>query len=183
MVVVICSLPLRMIQPSHVRGSRQECDLPLRFILPNAGGSSDASPVPNLPIVGSTVIAHKQAEQHYSERFPDSQSRHSESRQVHSANAVAATLIVLDGEIVCLDRKGRPEFRDLLFRRGDPCFFAFDLLAVDGKDWRREQLLDRKHELRRLLAPLPVDSRLRYVDHVDRHGTALCDLNDKLAER
>ena len=33
-------------------------------------------------------------------------------------------LIVLDGEIVCLDRKGKPQFRDLLFRRGDPCASA-----------------------------------------------------------
>ena len=41
---------------------------------------------------------------------------------------------VLDGEIVCLDRRGRPQFRDLLFHRGEPCFFAFDLLMSDGKD-------------------------------------------------
>jgi bifunctional non-homologous end joining protein LigD len=31
---------------------------------------------------------------------------------------------VVDGEIVSLDRKGRPRFNDLLFRRGQPCFFA-----------------------------------------------------------
>src|SRR6266851_8193936 len=35
---------------------------------------------------------------------------------------------VLDGEIVCLDKRGRPQFRDLLFHRGEPCFYAFDLL-------------------------------------------------------
>jgi bifunctional non-homologous end joining protein LigD len=29
---------------------------------------------------------------------------------------------VLDGEIVCVDSSGRPQFTDLL--RGDPCFFA-----------------------------------------------------------
>jgi bifunctional non-homologous end joining protein LigD len=40
---------------------------------------------------------------------------------------------VLDGEIVCLDKRGKPQFRDLLFRRGEPCFFAFDLLMSDGK--------------------------------------------------
>src|SRR4051812_2731241 len=33
---------------------------------------------------------------------------------------------VLDGEIVCLDKRGRPQFRDLLFHRTAPCFFAFD---------------------------------------------------------
>ena len=41
-------------------------------------------------------------------------------------------LTVLDGEIVCLDRKGRPQFTDLLFHRGDACFFAFDILICDG---------------------------------------------------
>ena len=43
---------------------------------------------------------------------------------------------VLDGEIVCLDGDGKPQFRDLLFRRGEPRFIAFDLLWVDGTDLR-----------------------------------------------
>src|SRR5262250_792343 len=70
------------------------------------------------------------------------------------AEQIAASLpnlkqAVLDGEIVCIDKKGRPQFRDLLFRRVTPCFFAFDLLTCNGKDWRRETLTDRKQELRR----------------------------------
>src|ERR1700733_8180649 len=35
---------------------------------------------------------------------------------------------VIDGEIVCVDKRGRPQFRDLLFHKGQPRFFAFDLL-------------------------------------------------------
>jgi len=40
------------------------------------------------------------------------------------ADSIAAGLqriqhAVLDGEIVCLDADGRPNFRDLLFRRGN----------------------------------------------------------------
>src|SRR5437899_12705537 len=59
---------------------------------------------------------------------------------------------VLDGEICSLDKRGRPQFKNLLFRRGNPpCFFTFDLLTY-GKDLRTERLLDRKQELRRLLA-------------------------------
>jgi len=30
---------------------------------------------------------------------------------------------VLDGEIVRVDEKGKPQFRDLMFHRGNPCFF------------------------------------------------------------
>jgi bifunctional non-homologous end joining protein LigD len=80
---------------------------------------------------------------------------------------------VLDGEIVCLDRKGRSRFNDLLFRRGDPCFFVFDLLFVNGQDLRTAQLSDRKHELRRLLGRPSVQSGLRYVDHIEGFGRQL----------
>jgi ATP dependent DNA ligase domain len=45
------------------------------------------------------------------------------------------TTAVIDGEICSLDKRGRPQFRDLLFHRGNyPCFLAFDLLMRDGKD-------------------------------------------------
>jgi bifunctional non-homologous end joining protein LigD len=41
---------------------------------------------------------------------------------------------VLDGEIVSLDRHGKTQFKDLLSRRGEPRFYAFDLLWCDGED-------------------------------------------------
>jgi ATP-dependent DNA ligase len=54
---------------------------------------------------------------------------------------------VLDGEIVCLDEDGRPQFRDLLFRRGQPRFMAFDLLFVNGEDLRHSRLVERKQRI------------------------------------
>jgi hypothetical protein len=42
----------------------------------------------------------------------------------------------------------------------------------DGKDCRRERILDRKQELRRLLNGAP-EARMQYVDHVDGSGIAL----------
>jgi len=86
---------------------------------------------------------------------------------------------VLDGEIVCLDKRGKPQFRDLLFHRGEPCYFAFDLLINDGKDLRTEKLTDRKQELRRLLSKVSA-SRMRYADHVEQYGTALFERVCKL---
>ena len=81
---------------------------------------------------------------------------------------------VIDGEICSLDRRGRPQFKNLMFHRGNPpCFFAFDLLTCDGKDLRTERLLDRKQELRRLLAKTSPPFPLRYAEHVDGSGTAL----------
>ena len=97
------------------------------------------------------------------------------------AGSLHSTKAVLDGEIVCVDESGKPQFRDLLFHRGTPCFFAFDLLFGDGKDWRSERLIDRKQELRRLLKSLPAISPLKYADHVDAKGTELfqrvCELD------
>jgi len=78
----------------------------------------------------------------------------------------------LDELPVCLDKRGQPQFRDLLFHRGEPCIFAFDLLMSDGKDLRTEKLTDRKQKLRHLLSRVPA-SRMRYADHVAHHGTAL----------
>jgi bifunctional non-homologous end joining protein LigD len=84
------------------------------------------------------------------------------------------TRAVIDGEICSLDKHGRPQFKNLLFHRGNPpCFFAFDLLTCDGKDLRTERLLDRKQELRRLLAKTSPTSPLKYVDHVEGSGTSL----------
>ena len=86
---------------------------------------------------------------------------------------------VIDGEICSLDRRGRPQFKNLLFHRGNPpCFFAFDLLTY-GKDLRTERL-DRKQELRRLLARSP-DAPLKYTEYIDGCGVALfqrvCELD------
>jgi ATP-dependent DNA ligase len=40
---------------------------------------------------------------------------------------------VLDGEIACLDESGRPTFRDLILRKRQCIFIAFDLLYLNGK--------------------------------------------------
>jgi ATP-dependent DNA ligase len=69
-----------------------------------------------------------------------------------------------------------------MFHRGNPPgFFAFDLLTCNGKDLRTERLLDRKQELRRLLAKVSPPFPWRYAEHVDGSGTALfqriCELD------
>lgn len=81
---------------------------------------------------------------------------------------------VVDGEIVSLNDEGKPEFRDLLFRRGEPRFVAFDLLFCDGQDLRYAPLTERKHKLRSIL-PTGSD-RLLYCDHVEGDGEALYQL-------
>jgi bifunctional non-homologous end joining protein LigD len=91
---------------------------------------------------------------------------------------------VLDGELVVVDGRGRPQFQRLQQRfqlRRTPdrtraaaahpaCLFAFDLLRLDGQDLRPRPLVERKEMLRRLL---PRRGRLRYVQHVRGRGVAL----------
>ena len=72
---------------------------------------------------------------------------------------------VFDGEIACVDDAGRPLFRDLLFRRRQCVFIAFDLLYLNGKDLRTFPLIARKTALKKLLRRKR--SRILYRDHVD----------------
>jgi bifunctional non-homologous end joining protein LigD len=81
---------------------------------------------------------------------------------------------VLDGEIVCLDEDGCSQFNQLLFRRGTPRFYAFDLLQLGGQDLRNLPLIERKRALRRIV-PQGAASLL-YVDHVEGQGERLFEL-------
>lgn len=72
---------------------------------------------------------------------------------------------ILDGELVCLDADGRSQFMDLMRRRRrrDVCYYAFDLLWLNGIDLRQLPLLDRKAELRKLVHG---KRGILYADHL-----------------
>ena len=80
---------------------------------------------------------------------------------------------VLDGEIACLDSEGRSQFNELLYRRGDPYFYAFDILWLNGRDLRDLPLIKRKEILRDVVPPAP--SRVLYSDHVEEKGPQIFD--------
>src|SRR5919107_2067940 len=52
------------------------------------------------------------------------------------AEVLAGREAILDGEIVSLDKHGKPVLRDLVRRQGFIAFAAFDLLWLDGRDLR-----------------------------------------------
>ena len=84
--------------------------------------------------------------------------------------------VVLDGTLAVLDEQGRPKL-DLLQRARPALFFAFDLLALRGKDLRRLPLLERKEALRRLLK----DSvHIRYAAHIGEQGKLLFEAAARL---
>jgi bifunctional non-homologous end joining protein LigD len=79
--------------------------------------------------------------------------------------------VILDGEVVALNRQGKPVFRDLLRGQGFLAFAAFDLLWLDGTDMRQQSLLERKKALNELL---PEDTAPLYkILTLDEHGRAL----------
>lgn len=87
------------------------------------------------------------------------------------AGVLGAREVILDGEVVALDRKGKPVFRDLVRGRGFLAFAAFDLLWLDGDDLRQLPLSERK---RRLTGLLPADTGPLYkILSLEEHGRAL----------
>jgi bifunctional non-homologous end joining protein LigD len=52
---------------------------------------------------------------------------------------------------------------ELMRRRKDACYYAFDLLWLNGADLRQEALVDRKAELRKLVRGRP---GILYADHL-----------------
>jgi bifunctional non-homologous end joining protein LigD len=103
------------------------------------------------------------------------------------AEVLGTREVILDGEVVALDRKGKPVFRDLIKGQGFLAFAAFDLLWLDGDDLRGLPLIERK---RRLSELLPADTGPLYkILTLEEHGRALfsavrkMDLEGMVAKR
>jgi bifunctional non-homologous end joining protein LigD len=107
---------------------------------------------------------------------------------------VKAKTAILDGEVVALDADGRASFSLMQQRTGFRpggrkavanadvvvLYYAFDLLYLDGYDWRRVPLEERKKKLQSILES---GDALRYSDHYAAQGKALFEIaRDKKLE-
>jgi bifunctional non-homologous end joining protein LigD len=110
------------------------------------------------------------------------------------ARLIKAKTAILDGEVVALDEEGRASFSLMQQRTGfrpggrraaanadvPVLYYAFDLLYLDGFDWRRVPLEERKLKLQSVLATGPAAANvLRYSDHYEARGKALFDMARK----
>jgi len=100
---------------------------------------------------------------------------------------IKAKSAILDGEVVALDDEGRASFSLMQQRTGfrpggrraaanadvPVLYYAFDLLYLDGYDWRRVPLEERKRKLASLLM---AGNALRYSDHYETQGKALFEI-------
>lgn len=89
------------------------------------------------------------------------------------ADWAAGRSMVLDGEMVVTDAKGKTDFQSLqsyLRSHGDkhPTYIVFDLLALGGEDLRGQKLTERKATLEALLKDAP--QSLHYSRHVFGNG-------------
>lgn len=104
------------------------------------------------------------------------------SKRFAATVAAARSLpdVLIDGEVVALDKDGAPDFAALQAALADGCtedliFFAFDLLFAGGEDLRPLPLTDRKARLRELLAARPEQAAIliRHVEHFATGGDAV----------
>lgn len=83
--------------------------------------------------------------------------------------------LVLDGEVVVLDKKSRSDFQllqnSLHDKTNASLYFLFDLLYFDGFDLRHLPLIERKQLLKNILNTKP--AYLHYSEHIIRKGNAL----------
>ncbi len=78
--------------------------------------------------------------------------------------------VVLDGELVALDRRGVSRFQLLqnaLRTKATLRYYLFDLMFLDGKDLRTLPLIKRKE---RLKAIIPKDRLIAFSEHRAEHG-------------
>ena len=100
------------------------------------------------------------------------------------AKFIKAETAILDGEVVALDEEGKASFSLMQQRTGfrpggrravgnadvPVLYYAFDLLYLDGYDWRRVPLEQRKGKLAALLV---AGNAVRFSDHYAEKGKAL----------
>jgi bifunctional non-homologous end joining protein LigD len=103
------------------------------------------------------------------------------------AKLVQAKTAILDGEVVALDDEGKSSFSLMQQRTGfrpggrrvvgnadvPVLYYAFDLLYLNGHDWRRVPLQERKRKLASLVVTGDV---VRYSDHYEQNGKALFEM-------
>ena len=85
-----------------------------------------------------------------------------------------ATSALIDGEAAFVLPSGITDFKSLQEHIDSPHgsirYFVFDLLSLDGKDWRKKPLKERRAKLAELMAKKGISNFLVYADYVEGSG-------------
>ncbi len=81
---------------------------------------------------------------------------------------------MIDGEVAFVLPSGITDFKSLQEHIDTPHpairYFVFDLLNLEGKDWRKKTLIERRKRLARLMAERGISNYLVYGDYVEGSG-------------
>lgn len=123
-----------------------------------------------LAVGGGTARVFTRSGLDWSDKFADI---------VNAAASLDLPPALIDGEIVKLDGQGNPSFSALQAAlksdEGGFTLFAFDLLALAGRDLTRISNVERKQTLAALLADAPRSGAIHYAEHVLGAGEQLFD--------
>jgi ATP-dependent DNA ligase len=96
---------------------------------------------------------------------------------VDCAVALPCRSAIIDGELVVQDENGVSDFDSLRHAMArEPhrlCYFAFDLLHLDGTDLRRRPIEERRAKLEALLGPNDPDCPIQFSEAVQGSGAAV----------
>jgi len=118
-----------------------------------------------IAVAGDSVKAYTRHGLDWSDRF---------APVVEAIAGLGLGSALIDGEVVALDKAGRPSFSALqsaLKTGGDLQYFAFDLLEQDGEDLAALPNVERKERLAALLAD--VAPPIHYAEHIASGGEKL----------
>ena len=110
-----------------------------------------------MDLTGGSVTIHSENGSDFTNRFP---------RIAAAAAELPVENCIIDGEVVACQPDGAPDFRALHggnYSQTDLCIWAFDLLALDGRDIRHVPLIVRRLQLSKLLRKFDHDA-LRYSE-------------------
>ncbi|TPJ40013.1 DNA ligase D [Mesorhizobium sp. B2-6-5] len=98
---------------------------------------------------------------------------HRYKRIVQTAASLPVKSAIIDGEAVVLGDTGLPDYQALERELGSPnssrlMFYAFDLLHLNGRDFRQQPLSERKAALEKLLKDTA--PTLTYAEHLEVSG-------------
>lgn len=115
---------------------------------------------------GDSIQLLSRNEKDLSAKFPE---------VIEAASKLKANSAIIDGEIVAVDAKGHSSFQLLQAHalgeaRPQILYYAFDLLQLDGQDWKEQPLDTRKNQLEKLI---PKKSVLRFSPSLGGDGESL----------
>src|SRR6266702_3842845 len=166
---------VKLQQPSHDFICSTCCSSPTGFIAPCLPSKTDKLPsgsqwLHEIKHDGFRIIARKDGDRVRLYSRPGNDLTYRFPLIVEAFARLRSRSCIIDGEAVCCDEDGMPNFDRIRYRRYDASVFlyAFDLIELNGDDLRRDPLQVRKATLASILAK--ARPGIRFNEHIEGDG-------------